>query len=189
MRVVAGQWRGRKLVSPKGDLIRPTADRVKEAMFSILGPLIRESLVLDLCCGAGGLGIEALSRGAQRVIMLDSHRKSLNLARKNLELCGAQPGSFELIKADAEVFFNSWNPPSDDTPWLLLTDPPYHSSLAEGILARLVHGVPHPGFLAGVIEHGDISAFEEVDEGPWRISNRRYRDICLTVVRPGQERG
>lgn len=184
MRVVAGTWRGRKLVSPKGDLIRPTADRVKEAMFSILGPVVRDSLVLDLCCGAGGLGIEALSRGARRIIMLDSSRTSLNLARKNLELCGAQPASYDLIKADAESFFKQWNPPGDGTSWVLLTDPPYHSGLAEGIVERLIQESPPEGFRAGIIEHGDASAIAEMDEGPWRISNRQYRDTCLTVVRP-----
>jgi len=185
MRVVAGNWRGRKLFSPKGDLIRPTTDRVKEAMFSIIRSSLRDSLVLDLCCGAGGLGVEALSQGARRVIMLDSNRSSLNLARKNLELCGAEPGSYDLIKADAEIFFNSWNPPSDGTPWMILCDPPYHSSLAAGILGRLVHENPLPGFQVAVIEHGDASAFEEVDEGPWRLKNRRYGETCLTIVRPG----
>ena len=64
MRVITGSWRGRKLKSPSGQDIRPTTDRVKEAMFSMLGPAVADSLVIDLCCGAGGLGIEALSRGA-----------------------------------------------------------------------------------------------------------------------------
>ncbi len=185
MRVVSGVWRGRKLMSPKGDLIRPTADRVKEAMFSILGPAVRGSLVLDLCCGAGGLGIEALSRGASRVVFLDSSRTSLNLARKNLELCQADTRSYELVRADAEVYFNQWSPPGDGTSWLLITDPPYHSSLGKSILERLTHGQPHADFLVGVIEHGDARAIEEVNDGPWRISNRSYRDTCLTVVRPG----
>ncbi len=185
MRVVAGNWRGRKLLSPKGDLIRPTTDRVKEAMFSIIGPSIVGSLVLDLCCGAGGLGIEALSRGANQVIMVDSNRRSLDLTRKNLILCGAESSSYDLIKADAEVFFNQWNSPGDDSSWLLLCDPPYHSSLAAGIVDRLVHHSPQSGFLFGLIEHSDASAFEELDEGPLRLSNRRYGDTCLTVVRPG----
>lgn len=185
MRVVAGKWRGRKLLSPAGDAIRPTADRVKEAMFSIIGPTVRNSLVLDLCCGSGGLGIEALSRGASRVIMLDSSRTSLNLARKNLQLCGAESGTYDLIKADAEVFFNKWTPPAKDQPWLLLTDPPYHSSLAAGILSRLMNDNLHAGFRTAVIEHGDASAFEEVDDGTWRLANRLYGDTVLTVVRPG----
>lgn len=185
MRVVAGKWRGRKLLSPKGDQIRPTTDRVKEAMFSIINHSLRDSVVLDLCCGAGGLGVEALSRGAKRVIMVDSSRVSLGLARKNLELCGAEPGTYELIKADAEVFFNGWQPPVGSTNWLLLTDPPYHSSLAEGILIRLIHEAPHGGFVFGVIEHNDFSAFDEVDNGLWSVNNRRYGETCLTVVKPG----
>ena len=62
MRVIAGRWRGRRLATLRGDRVRPTADRVKEALFSILGPELTGAVVLDLCCGTGGLGVEALSR-------------------------------------------------------------------------------------------------------------------------------
>jgi len=185
MRVVSGQWRGRKLLSPKGDLVRPTTDRVKEAMFSILGPSVRGCLVLDLCCGAGGLAIEALSRGASKAILVDVHRKSLDLARRNLELCGAGADNFELVKSDAEVFFSGWEPPDDRTSWMLFCDPPYHTSVAVGIFHRLTHGDPAAGFKAGIIEHSADTVIEDSEKGPWKINNRRYGETCLTVVRPG----
>ncbi len=184
MRVVAGLWRGRKLESPKGDLVRPTTDRVKEAMFSILGPSVRGCLVLDLCCGAGGLAIEALSRGARKAILVDSHRKSLDLARRNLGLCGAESASFELVKSDAEVFFAGWRPPNDETPWMLFCDPPYHSSVAAGILLRLTHGGPDAGFSSGIIEHNASTVFDEPENGSWNIGRRRYGETVLTVIRP-----
>lgn len=117
--------------------------------------------------------------------MVDNHRTSLDLAHKNLKLCGAENGSYELIKADAEVFFNSWNPPPEKTPWLILCDPPYHSALAAGILNRLVHQEPKPDFQVAVIEHGDPLRFAERDDEIWKINNRRYGDTCLTIVRPG----
>lgn len=182
---MAGRWRGRKLLSPQGKDIRPTTDRVKEAMFSIAGPLVRDSLVLDLCSGTGGLGLEALSRGARRVIMVDSSRASLDLAGKNLKLCGAESGSYDLIKANAEVFFKNWTPPTGGPPWILLCDPPYHSNLADSILTLLLDEKLAPGFVFGVIEHDDATAFDEVDEGPWRLNTRRYGETCLTIVRPG----
>ena len=89
MRVISGSWKGRRLQAPAGDSVRPTTDRVKEAMFSILGSDIRDCQFLDLCCGTGGLGIEALSRGASSVIFVDSSRPTLAMVRENLDLCGA----------------------------------------------------------------------------------------------------
>ena len=185
MRIIAGAWRGRKLLSPKGDLVRPTTDRVKEAMFSILGPSVRGCVVLDLCCGAGGLAIEALSRGARKAILVDTHRKSLDLARRNLKLCGAESHRYALVKSDAEVFYSGWQPPDDETPWILLSDPPYHSSLAASIVQRLTHDDPDAGFVTGIVEHGDGKAFEDTQSGPWKINSRTYGETCLTVIRPG----
>ncbi len=108
MRVIAGLWRGRVLKSPSGDSVRPTTDRVKEAMFSILGPQISGSLVVDLCSGSGGLGIEALSRGAEKVIFVDQAPGALKVTRANLELCGAPPFSFELARRDALKWLADW---------------------------------------------------------------------------------
>lgn len=184
MRVVAGQWRGRRLQSPKGDLVRPTTDRVKEAMFSILGPAVPGAVVLDLCCGAGGLAIEALSRGAERAILVDIHRKSLDLARRNLEICGANPDCYELVRDEAETFFNDWAPPAAGTPWILLCDPPYHLGLAQAIVQRLTWSDPDEAFRAGIIEHGNPSDVDEIEEGPWRLKNRQYGETVLSVVRP-----
>ena len=185
MRVVSGQWRGRKLISPKGDLVRPTTDRVKEAMFSILGPVVNGTLVLDLCCGAGGLAIEALSRGAERAILVDKHRKSLDLARRNLELCGARKSSYELVKAEAEGYFGGWQPSIAGVSWLLLCDPPYRSSVAAGVLQRLTREDPAPGFVAAIIEHGSAWPLDSLVAGAWRVDTRQYGESCLTVVRPG----
>ncbi len=182
--MIAGTWRGRKLLSPRGNEVRPTADRVKEAMFSILGPEVKDSLVLDLCCGAGGLAIEALSRGARRAILVDSSRTSLDLARKNLSLCSAEAVSFDLVKADAVSFFKNWGPPPAG-PWVLLADPPYHSPVVESILEQLVTCGPESGFAMAILEHGQMGAIAESKSGQWRIRNRKYGKTCLTVVRPG----
>ena len=89
------------------------------------------------------------------------------------------------MKSDAEVYFAGWQPPRDETSWMLLCDPPYHSSVAAGILQRLTHGDPAAGFAAGIIEHGAADAFDDTEDGPWKISTRRYGETCLTVVRCG----
>ncbi len=106
MRVIAGSWKGRRLKSPASDAVRPTTDRVKEALFNILGPDVTGCLFVDLCCGAGGLGIEALSRGAAGAIFVDQAPRSLNSARANLEICGAD---FERIRTQCYPTGASYN--------------------------------------------------------------------------------
>lgn len=90
MRVIAGAAKGRRLHAVKGQAVRPTADRVKEALFSILGSRfdLTGATLLDLYAGTGGVGIEALSRGARRVTFVEQHGATCRLLRENLELCG-----------------------------------------------------------------------------------------------------
>ncbi len=184
MRVISGRWRGRKLKSPTGQEIRPTTDRVKEAMFSMLGPSVTEALVVDLCCGAGGLGIEALSRGARQVIMVDTAVRSLELARANLQLCGAEPDQFQLVQATAEAWLQRWRPPDDVTALHILADPPYQSGARGVILSGMVELAGTPAFATAVLEHGDD--FEPVLPGgaPVRLETRRYGTSRMTVLRP-----
>src|SRR5437660_8414096 len=87
MRIIAGTARGRALVGPRGDDIRPTSDRVRETIFNVLGQWI-EGRVLDLYAGTGALGIEALSRGAERAVLVDSSREAQKLIEKNLTSLG-----------------------------------------------------------------------------------------------------
>lgn len=101
MRVIAGDFKGRRLVAPKGTGMRPTPDRVKEAIFSMVQPYLQDSVCLDLFAGTGALGIEALSRGAARVYFCDTAIASLTALRQNLDACRARPGS-------AVVLASSW---------------------------------------------------------------------------------
>ncbi len=93
MRVISGNCRGRKLVKISGVKIRPTSDRVKEALFNIIGTQIKNATVLDLFAGTGALGIEALSREAKHATFLDL---SCDVIHKNLELCGLENNSLVL---------------------------------------------------------------------------------------------
>ena len=86
MRVISGTARGRKLVSPVGDSVRPTLDRVKESIFNMLSFSIADASVLDLFAGSGALGIEALSRGAKSAVFVDKSVASLSIVRQNLQL-------------------------------------------------------------------------------------------------------
>src|SRR3954471_20672383 len=88
MRIVAGRWGGRRLTSPRGAATRPTADRVREALFSILGPRVEGARVLDLFAGSGALGLEALSRGADEATFVDSAPAAIAAVRANLGALG-----------------------------------------------------------------------------------------------------
>ena len=95
MRIIAGQWRGRKLSVPKGSVTRPTSDRTREALFSILGPGLPDTQVLDLFAGTGSLGLEALSRGASHATFVEKDRRVCGVLRENLN--HAEPDLFRLM--------------------------------------------------------------------------------------------
>ena len=100
MRVIAGKFRSRRLKGPGMLQIRPTSDRLRETLFDILGPAVEDSLFVDLYAGTGAIGIEAVSRGAREVILVESNAKAAKLIRENLAALGIQAG-IELITADA----------------------------------------------------------------------------------------
>ena len=106
MRIIAGSRRGRKLIAPDGDRVRPTEDRVKEALFSILQDRVEGAAFLDLFAGSGQVGLEALSRGAARAVFVDDSPDSLRLVRDNLRLTGFE-GSASVVRADACDFLRS----------------------------------------------------------------------------------
>jgi 16S rRNA (guanine966-N2)-methyltransferase len=127
MRVVAGEFRGRRLQAPRGRETRPTSDRVREALFSILGD-ITGARVLDLYAGSGALGIEALSRGASEAVFVDSSRRSAETIRSNLEAVG-HPDAIIWV-GDALDYLRRADP---EAPFgLVFADPPYSSATQVG---------------------------------------------------------
>jgi len=129
VRIVAGRWRGRRLVAPKGDAVRPTADRVREAWMSIVQPALPGARVLDLFAGSGALGLEALSRGAGHVDLIERAAASLRAIAANVEALGAT----ELVtvhRLDAMRFVADLRPHDYDVAFV---DPPYDLGLATAI--------------------------------------------------------
>jgi len=128
MRVIAGVAKGRKLYTPKGISVRPTSDRVKEAMFNIIGPKVIDTKVLDVFAGTGNLGIEALSRGASEAIFIDSKAEAIELIKKNLEITGLKSKAV-VIRADVEKGLK--NLIKDKQKFnLIFLDPPYGISVS-----------------------------------------------------------
>ena len=137
MRIIAGSWRGRALLTPKDRAIRPTGDRGREALFGILEhgqPPVRGARFLDLFCGTGAVGLEAASRGAAEVVLVDQQAAALALARANLARLGA-PRNVSLLAADAARLG-----PARHAYDLVFLDPPYRSGLATPALAGLRGG-------------------------------------------------
>jgi 16S rRNA (guanine966-N2)-methyltransferase len=134
VRVVAGAWKGRRLQAPRGQRTRPTADRVREALFSILGDVTGAS-VLDLFAGSGALGIEALSRGAGSAVFVEQDARSAAVIRSNLAAVGAEA---EVRRQDVLRFLRSVSGSFD----LVFLDPPYDSAARlAGSLEELLPGV------------------------------------------------
>jgi 16S rRNA (guanine966-N2)-methyltransferase len=132
MRVIAGLFKGRKLVDFKAEHIRPTTDRVKESLFNILQAFVPESQVLDLFSGTGSLGIEALSRGAKAATFVDDNVKSLKILRANLSLLEIEAQA-QVVRADAIEFLKKPGSEFD----LVLIDPPFTKSMADEVLLHV----------------------------------------------------
>jgi 16S rRNA (guanine966-N2)-methyltransferase len=149
MRIIAGTHRGRRLEAPADQTIRPTADRVREALFSILAHRLQGfagKRVLDAFAGSGALGLEALSRGAESAVFMDKDRTALALCRRNAESLGLLQSS-TFLPADA-----TRPPPADQSSDVVLLDPPYGEDLGSTALAALAE--------AGWIAEGAIAVIE-----------------------------
>ena len=134
MRVIAGQLRGSIIRAPATGVVRPTYDRVRESVFSIIEPAIDGAAVLDLFAGSGSLGIESLSRGSKRATFIEMDRRVLGVVRENVERLGLA-GRCRLIRADALAVLKRAVPggPFD----IAFVDPPYSQGLALRALELL----------------------------------------------------
>ena len=134
MRIIAGKWRGRKLVTPEGPTTRPTADRVREALFSMLGSRIgsfEELRVADLYAGSGAVGLEALSRGAAFACFVDSDPRAAAAIRANVEALGAATDAQILCRATESL-------PAQQPFDLVFADPPYGAGSGTAALAKIL---------------------------------------------------
>ncbi len=133
MRIIAGDYKGRKLETPKDNDIRPTSDKVKEAIFSILMPYVEEGVFVDLFSGTGGLGLEALSRGAKFCYFCDNDRTAINIIKENISKCKAEEFS-KVIHGDYMKTLHRLEGEKID---VFLVDPPYNSNLYEKVLKEV----------------------------------------------------
>ena len=182
MRIVGGRLRGRALAAPTSQAIRPTADRLREALFNILvhayGDPVTGARVLDLFAGTGALGLEALSRGAAFALFIDDAAEARALLRENVAALGLG-GVTRIFRRDACKL----GPAHPIEPFsLAFLDPPYGRGLAEAALASArAGGWLTPAALI-VVEEAASAAFA-APEGFDELERRRYDDTALIVLR------
>ena len=180
MRIIGGTSKGRKLITPKRYSIRPTSDRVKESLFNILGGEIEGKVVLDLFAGTGNLGIEALSRGAMRVIFVEKGRQALRLIQSNLNQFGLADRS-DIIPKDVSRAIGILKQ-RDECFDLILMDPPYEKGLIQRTLMKLdTHPIYHTGSML-VIEHNRREPLPRILYGWNLIRQQKIGDTLLSFL-------
>jgi 16S rRNA (guanine966-N2)-methyltransferase len=177
MRVIAGDYRGRRLQAPPGATTRPTSDRVREALFSVLGDRVHGARVLDLFAGSGALGIEALSRGAAEATFVDNAPGAIRAVKANLDMLGAEA---EVRRADVRRFLGSARAAARQYD-LVFLDPPYRlAGRLGGELTAALPAVLAPG--AVVVAESDRR--EPLELGLPILDERRYGDTLITIHGP-----
>lgn len=178
MRIISGDLKGRKLLSARGMATRPTSDRVREALFNILGPKPIGAHVLDLYAGTGALGIEALSRGADRAIFIDRSAQALTTLRKNLGKCNLTAVS-QVIQWDITKNLNCLKhaaAPFD----LIFLDPPYNKKLVATTLSHLLAAQCSHTDTIVVAEHESGLDTNALPSGLKLENTRRYGKTALS---------
>lgn len=179
MRIITGDFKGRRLEMPENNNIRPTTEKVKEAIFSIIAGNLEDAVCVDLFAGTGNLGLEALSRGAEKCYFGDNSRESLSLIKRNIEMCRAEewavviPGDFEKVLArlgekgeKIDIFF---------------LDPPYKKGLYERCfeLIREYELLADEGII--IAEHNVRDALADELSGFEKIKERTYGTIAISI--------
>jgi len=184
MRVIAGQARGRRLRTPKGRELRPTADRVKEALFNILPHDLSGRRVLDLFAGTGNLGLEALSRGAASAVLVDIARPATAVIEENVQALG-YGASARVVTAPVFKAVRSLARGGERFD-LILLDPPYERGLAGEALKEIAkEGVLADGGVV-VAEHSVRDRLEKKYGALVLTDQRRYGDTALSFYRDGE---
>ena len=180
IRIIGGELKGRKLVTVRGIKTRPTADRVRESIFNILGDSVRGAWVLDLYAGTGAMGIEALSRGAESVLFADDHKAALAALEKNIKTCSLENRA-NTIKWN---ILNNLNIILSHRPTfnLVFIDPPYNKDMIQPTLSNLGMSRCLENGARLALEHSPLEPIPENLPG-YKISDqRRYGKTLVSFL-------
>ena len=176
MRIVGGIYKGRTLVEFGGDEIRPTSDKVRESLFNILRDRVQDCRFLDLFCGTGAMGIEALSRGAKEVVINDLSNKSLGIAKKNLEKL--KINQITVTNYDASTCLLNTTSPFD----IIYIDPPYKSDYGLKALDVAVTALKDDG----IVVYENEKPFEGEVKNLVKYDERKYGRAYITFFKKGE---
>lgn len=177
MRIIAGDSKGRRLEAPPGLATRPTSDRVREAIFNILGQRFEGGAILDLYAGSGAFGLEALSRGAERATFVDQGKSAAATCQRNIEALGFQDRS-EILRADVAAALRALAARSGRFA-LVFADPPYEEGPHAALELLSSSELVEPGGRV-VAEHSRQRAPDEAYGELVRTDVRRYGDTTIS---------
>ncbi|MBE0481094.1 MAG: 16S rRNA (guanine(966)-N(2))-methyltransferase RsmD [Dehalococcoidia bacterium] len=177
MRVIGGKVRGRTLKSVHGGAVRPTSDIVREAVFSMLESVAVDwSRVLDLYAGTGAMGIEALSRGAERADFVERNPRLCRLIKENLQVTGFTPQATVYCMSVNKIF-----PVLKDVYGIVLVDPPYEDPSISAMISKLASSPLVGEESTLVVEHSKRVALENTYGDFDRTKDLRHGDTCVSV--------
>lgn len=176
MRVISGEKRGKRLISLEGDSVRPTTDRVKESLFSIIQFDLPGAKFLDLFAGSGQIAVEALSRGAGFAYLVDSSNKSIKVCAENVKACSYEEKT-KLVSMKSDEFLKNTSEMFD----VAFLDPPYHFGLLEENLMLLGEKMNKNGII--ICEHPFSLPLPNVVGELSQYKSYKYGKIALTVYR------
>jgi 16S rRNA (guanine966-N2)-methyltransferase len=174
LRIVAGRFRGRRLHCPPGLDVRPTADRVKESLYDILQSALPGASVLDLYSGTGNLGLEALSRGARRVVLVERAPAALAVLVRNLDTLGVRH-EVEVVRGDALRYLARGDLQPFD---IVFADPPYAAGAEDAVLRGACGAVLRPGGWL-VLQHARSWRAPAAPDGFRQVRSKRFGDTVV----------
>ena len=181
IRIISGKFQGRRLKVPEGRNVRPTTNRVREALFGMLEHRIvwSEMAGLDLYAGSGALGLEALSRGTQSAVLVESSKRIAGILRHNVGVCGSQPETCRIIVDRAERWLPKYESPG--IPSVVFLDPPYQGGAYDNILQMLA---THPALRPGswVVVESPTNLKLEIPQTFATVQSRSYGTIKIQLL-------
>ena len=179
MRIVGGTRRGRRLLPPRSSATRPTADRVRETLFNILGQSLEGGDVLDLYAGTGALGLEALSRGAERAVLVDVAAEAADLCRRNASALGFER-EVSVLRLRAERAVERLDREGRRFA-LAFADPPYAAKAGAWVVEAVGTLLAAGGTL--VVEHDRREVLPEASGALFKVDERRFGDTVVSLYR------
>ncbi|MFH1665360.1 MAG: 16S rRNA (guanine(966)-N(2))-methyltransferase RsmD, partial [Candidatus Omnitrophota bacterium] len=179
MRIIGGQFRGRKLKQPEPGTVRPTMDRIREAVFNIIAAKVPDSRVLDIFAGSGAYGLEALSRGAKEAVFIEKDARCVGIINENIRSLGIE-GYVRVMEGDAFETLKLLNAGKERYN-IIFSDPPYNKELSKKILiiVNQYDILKHFGFI--IVEHHRDEDIPETEGGLSLYCQKTYGETAISV--------